>query len=204
VKIEQTICPRRCGEVQAGAAADPKNVAALDVRAEQLVVGAWNEAVATASARWRSIRRLAARTSSARSPSCATTSAPTRPSARTAGDQSARVGILRRQSPSSWSRASLRRGQRARGRGAQGRAESRGWRWRDRSNWLRLGEDQKGLEALRQAWKRNPYNVRTYNLLQLFEDVIPNEYVLVEGTPFRFPRHQGEQPVLLHYVKRSS
>ena len=40
------------------------------------------------------------------------------------------------------------------------------------SNWLRLGEDDKGLAALREAWKRDPYNVRTYNLLNLFEDSI--------------------------------
>ncbi|MGZ3429168.1 MAG: tetratricopeptide repeat protein, partial [Polyangia bacterium] len=69
------------------------------------------------------------------------------------------------------------------------------------SNWLRLGEDQKGVEALREAWKRDPYNVRTYNLLRLFEDVIPKEYVLVEGTPFRFRVTKREQAVLLHYVK---
>ncbi|HEY1586109.1 MAG TPA: hypothetical protein VGH63_10520, partial [Polyangia bacterium] len=69
------------------------------------------------------------------------------------------------------------------------------------SNWLRLGEDQKGLDALKEAWKRDPYNVRTYNLLQLFEDVIPKEYVLVEGTPFRFRVAKREEKVLLHYVK---
>ncbi|MCA1663687.1 MAG: hypothetical protein LC659_05370, partial [Myxococcales bacterium] len=69
------------------------------------------------------------------------------------------------------------------------------------NNWLRLGDDQKGLAALREAWKRDPYNVRTYNLLQLFEDVIAKEYVLVDGTPFRFRVTRREEPVLLHYVK---
>jgi tetratricopeptide (TPR) repeat protein len=68
------------------------------------------------------------------------------------------------------------------------------------SNWLRLGEDQKGVESLREAWKRDPYNVRTYNLLNLFEDVIPKQYVLVEGTPFRFRVSKREEKVLLHYV----
>ncbi|MDB4967228.1 MAG: repeat-containing protein [Myxococcales bacterium] len=68
------------------------------------------------------------------------------------------------------------------------------------SNWLRLGEDRKGVEALQEAWKRDPYNVRTYNLLNLFEDVIPKQYVLVEGTPFRFRVSKREEKVLLHYV----
>jgi tetratricopeptide (TPR) repeat protein len=69
------------------------------------------------------------------------------------------------------------------------------------SNWLRLGEDDKGLSALREAWKRDPYNVRTYNLLNLFEDVIPKDYVLVDGTPFRFRVTKKEKPLILHYVK---
>src|SRR5205807_2477663 len=69
------------------------------------------------------------------------------------------------------------------------------------SNWLRLGDDDKGLAALREAWKRDPYNVRTYNLLNLFEDVIPKEYVLVDGTPFRFRVTRKEKPLILHYIK---
>jgi cellulose synthase operon protein C len=68
------------------------------------------------------------------------------------------------------------------------------------SNWLRLGDDGKGLAALREAWKRDPYNVRTYNLLNLFEDVIPKEYVLVDGTPFRFRVTRREKPLIMHYL----
>jgi tetratricopeptide (TPR) repeat protein len=66
---------------------------------------------------------------------------------------------------------------------------------------LRLGDDKGGLEALRQAWKGDPYNVRTYNLLNLFEDVIPKSYVLVEGKPFRLRVATKERRILETYVK---
>ena len=39
---------------------------------------------------------------------------------------------------------------------------------------LRLGEEDAGLAMLRRAWDRDPYDVRTYNLLNLFEKVIPD------------------------------
>jgi tetratricopeptide (TPR) repeat protein len=68
------------------------------------------------------------------------------------------------------------------------------------TNWLRLGDDAKGLESLREAWKRDPFNVRTYNLLNLYDDVIAKQYVTVEGTPFRFRVSKKEQLPLLHYV----
>ncbi|HEX4461510.1 MAG TPA: hypothetical protein VIA18_26195, partial [Polyangia bacterium] len=68
------------------------------------------------------------------------------------------------------------------------------------TNWLRLGDDAKGLESLRAAWKRDPYNVRTYNLLNLYDDIIAKQYVTVEGTPFRFRVSKKEQVPLLHYV----
>jgi cellulose synthase operon protein C len=51
---------------------------------------------------------------------------------------------------------------------------------------LRLGDEAPGLEALRRAWKRDPYDVRTYNLLNLFEKVIPVRYVTVESAHLRF------------------
>ncbi len=51
---------------------------------------------------------------------------------------------------------------------------------------LRLGDEPAGLEALRRAWKRDPYDVRTYNLLNLFEKVIPARYTTVETAHLRF------------------
>lgn len=38
---------------------------------------------------------------------------------------------------------------------------------------LRLGNDQAGVDALRRAWKRDPYDARTFNLLELYDKVIP-------------------------------
>ena len=51
---------------------------------------------------------------------------------------------------------------------------------------LRLGDESAGLEALRRAWKSDPYDVRTYNLLNLFEKVIPARYTTVETRHLRF------------------
>ncbi len=68
------------------------------------------------------------------------------------------------------------------------------------SNLLRLGQDAPGLEALRRAWKGDPYNVRTYNLLSLFEDVIPKSYEVVEGQPFRYRVPKKEREILERYL----
>jgi tetratricopeptide (TPR) repeat protein len=51
---------------------------------------------------------------------------------------------------------------------------------------LRLGDETVGLETLRRAWKRDPYDVRTYNLLNLFEKVIPAHYSTITRARLRF------------------
>src|SRR5262249_37869395 len=53
---------------------------------------------------------------------------------------------------------------------------------------LRLGDETEGLETLRRAWKRDPYDVRTYNLLNLYEKAIPARYSTVDrpGQHLRF------------------
>lgn len=51
---------------------------------------------------------------------------------------------------------------------------------------LRLGQEDEGLTALRRAWKSDPYDVRTFNLLNLFEKVIAKSYVTVETAHLRF------------------
>jgi cellulose synthase operon protein C len=51
---------------------------------------------------------------------------------------------------------------------------------------LRLGEEGPGLETLRRAWKRDPYDLRTFNLLDLFEKVIPSRYVTISSAHLRF------------------
>ena len=51
---------------------------------------------------------------------------------------------------------------------------------------LRLGDEDAGLDALRRAWKRDPYDVRTYNLLNLFEKAIPARYTTISSAHLRF------------------
>ncbi|HXI59508.1 MAG TPA: tetratricopeptide repeat protein [Polyangia bacterium] len=51
---------------------------------------------------------------------------------------------------------------------------------------LRLGDEEEGLSALRKAWKRDPYDVRTFNLLNLFDKVIPSQYTSVKTEHLRF------------------
>ncbi len=68
---------------------------------------------------------------------------------------------------------------------------------------LRLGDEAAGVEALRRAWKRDPYDRRTYNLLDLYEKVIPARHRDgVDGAPAvpgsaRRPRRRpgGRRPV---------
>lgn len=51
---------------------------------------------------------------------------------------------------------------------------------------LRLGDEEQGLKVLRKAWQRDPYDVRIFNLLTLFEKVIPAGYVTFTTPHFRF------------------
>ncbi len=61
---------------------------------------------------------------------------------------------------------------------------------------LRLGEEDEGLALLRRAWDRDPYDVRTYNLLNLFEKVIATRYVQVTTRHFRFRVEASHRTVI--------
>src|SRR5262249_53168355 len=61
---------------------------------------------------------------------------------------------------------------------------------------LRMGQEAKGLEKLRKAWDLDPFNVMNYNLLTLFEEVIPKNYETVTRGDFRFRFNKKERPVL--------
>jgi len=67
-------------------------------------------------------------------------------------------------------------------------------------NLIRNGEDQTGLEQLRKSWKRDKYNVRVFNTLNLYEDTIAKDYTTVEGTVFRIRYHKAERRILERYV----
>jgi len=64
------------------------------------------------------------------------------------------------------------------------------------TNHLRLGDDQNGLKYLRQAWKGDPFNVRTFNLLNLFDDVVAKEYLFISSKHFRFRVHKQEKELV--------
>lgn len=63
-------------------------------------------------------------------------------------------------------------------------------------NLLRMGEEEEGLAALQTAFRRDRYNVRVFNMLNLFERTIANEYSTFETGPFRFRMHNDERPVM--------
>jgi tetratricopeptide (TPR) repeat protein len=69
------------------------------------------------------------------------------------------------------------------------------------ANLLRRNEEEKGLAALRAAWKGDKFNVRTYNLLNLFEQVIPKAYSTVEVKPFRLRVPTKEQKIIERYIQ---
>ena len=63
-------------------------------------------------------------------------------------------------------------------------------------NLLRLGQEDEGIAQLRAAFRRDRYNVRTFNTLNLWDDVITPSYEWVEGRALRFRFHRDERPVL--------
>jgi cellulose synthase operon protein C len=69
-------------------------------------------------------------------------------------------------------------------------------------NRIRLGDDKGGLDALQKSWKKDPFNVRALNTLNLFEKTIPRDYLTTDGTRFRIRYHKSEKQVLERYVPR--
>lgn len=67
-------------------------------------------------------------------------------------------------------------------------------------NLLRMGDEPAGLAALREAWRRDRFNVRVYNTLNLYDDVIGREYEEVQAAPFIFRLHREERPMMERYV----
>ncbi|HTA21450.1 MAG TPA: hypothetical protein VK989_19290, partial [Polyangia bacterium] len=61
---------------------------------------------------------------------------------------------------------------------------------------LRLGDEARGLETLRRAWKIDPYDARTYNLLNLFETIIPARYTTIATAHLRFRVEPSTKPAI--------
>ena len=74
-------------------------------------------------------------------------------------------------------------------------------------NLLRLGKEKEALEELNVAWKRDPFNERTRNLLDLYEKSIAQNYGerKVGDLVVRLPNEDREfvEPGLVESVKRS-
>src|SRR5262245_49105335 len=68
------------------------------------------------------------------------------------------------------------------------------------TNHLRQGDDALGLEALKKAWEGDPFNVRTYNILNLFDDVVGKRFAFVDTPPFRLRVVKVDEPLITHEV----
>lgn len=64
----------------------------------------------------------------------------------------------------------------------------------------RLGDDDKAKAWLERAFDGDPYDVRTFNLLDQFYDGVIDTYRWVDVPPMRLRVHQREQAVLERYV----
>ncbi len=67
-------------------------------------------------------------------------------------------------------------------------------------NLIRAGDDANGVAALTRAFALDPYNVRVFNTLNLYDRTIPREYVTVEHPPFRIRYRKDERDILDRYV----
>jgi Tfp pilus assembly protein PilF len=67
-------------------------------------------------------------------------------------------------------------------------------------NLIRSGDDVGGIAALRRAFAIDPYNVRVFNTLNLYEKTIAKDYVTVEHPPFRIRYRKDERAILERYV----
>ena len=67
-------------------------------------------------------------------------------------------------------------------------------------NLLRMGDEEAGLNALREAWRRDRFNVHVYNTLNLYDEVIGPHYEDFTEGPLTFRMHREERPVLGRYA----
>jgi tetratricopeptide (TPR) repeat protein len=67
-------------------------------------------------------------------------------------------------------------------------------------NLIRSGDDAGGVAALRRAFAIDPFNVRVFNTLNLYEKTIAKEYVTVDHPPFRIRYRRDERAILERYV----
>jgi predicted Zn-dependent protease len=75
-------------------------------------------------------------------------------------------------------------------------------------NYIRLaGKDKdgkvfedKGREALDKAYKQDKFEVKTINILNLYDDVVDLQYVMFDAKPFQFRVHKDDKEILQRVV----
>jgi tetratricopeptide (TPR) repeat protein len=67
-------------------------------------------------------------------------------------------------------------------------------------NLIRAGQELGGVQSLRRAAAKDPFNVRVYNTLNLFEQIIPDGYVSRRQGRFSIRYPKGEAALLERYV----
>ncbi len=67
-------------------------------------------------------------------------------------------------------------------------------------NLIRAGQDAAGVVELRRAFEADPFNVRVFNTLELYEKIIPRDYDEVDSGRFRIRYPKQERAVLERYV----
>ena len=69
------------------------------------------------------------------------------------------------------------------------------------TGYLRMGDEKRGLEALDRSYKLDGFNVRTFNQLNLFDD-LKKEYTFLTSKSFRLRVPKSEAAMLERYLPR--
>ncbi len=67
-------------------------------------------------------------------------------------------------------------------------------------NLIRAGDDKDALQALRTAFDKDPFNVRVFNTLNLYEKTIPRDYTTVKYKLFTIRYKKDEKAILERYI----
>ncbi len=69
-------------------------------------------------------------------------------------------------------------------------------------NLIRSGHDSEGVAALARSFRLDPFNVRVYNTLEMYEGVIARDYVTVNHPRFAIRYRKDERELLDRYVPK--
>ncbi|MDP3276027.1 MAG: tetratricopeptide repeat protein [Deltaproteobacteria bacterium] len=67
-------------------------------------------------------------------------------------------------------------------------------------NLLRTGDEEAALPELTESFRVDRYNVRVYNLLNFYEDIVANQYTSERTGPFTIRLHNDDRAVMRRYV----